>query len=336
MAGKSGRTIDNTPKGGLKHWLLRWEGGLVLIFFAVLILGSRISATYNVTSVLREMPKYLCEIIMMFAMGYILIIGEIDISVGATVCLAATMGCFAGNAGMPLIGVAAVCVLTGLACGALNGFILTRFKELPAMIVTLSTQIIFRGIAEVSLGSGGSASFQNSAVIMPLAKMVGPIPVVFFVVAAVAVIFIFTLSRTTFGRKLYAVGSNRTAAAYAGLQVQRIRFICFALIGLMAGLCALFYLSTTFGANTTTGQGYEMDVIAMCVFGGIATTGGKGNLVGALLAGFTIVCLRIALGQRNINTQLILVIIGILLIVAVVIPSISASLSAKKKRKTIA
>ena len=336
MAGKSGRTIDNTPKGGLKHWLLRWEGGLVLIFIAVLILGSSISPTYNATSVLREMPKYLCEIFMMFAMGYILIIGEIDISVGAAVCLCATLGCFAGNAGFPLIGVAAVCILSGLACGCINGFILTRFKELPAMIVTLGTQIIYRGIAEVSLGSGGSASFQNSGVIMPLAKMAGPFPVVFFFVVIAAVIFIFFLSRTTFGRKLYAVGSNKTAAQYAGIPVQRIRFTCFALIGIMAGICALFYLSTTFGANTTTGQGYEMDVIAMCVFGGIATTGGKGNLIGAVIAGFTIVCLRIALGQRNINTQLILVIIGILLIVSVLIPAISAAVTARKKRKAVA
>ena len=145
-------------------------------------------------------------------------------------------------------------------------------------------------------------------------------------------IFIFSLSRTTFGRKLYAVGSNHTAAHYAGIPVQKIRMICFVLIGTMAGVCALFYLSTTFGANTTTGQGYEMDVIAMCVFGGIATTGGKGNLIGATIAGFTIVCLRIALGQRNINTQLILVIIGLLLIISVLIPRISEVLGNRKRR----
>ncbi|MEE1115159.1 MAG: ABC transporter permease, partial [Eubacterium sp.] len=264
--------------------------------------------------------------------GYILIIAEIDISVGAIVCLAATLGCFAGNGGAPLPVIAIVCIGVGLLCGCLNGAILTKFQELPAMIVTLGTQIIFRGIAEVSLGSGGSTSLTNSKAIMLLAKMVGPFPVVFFLIVIAAVIFIFVLSRTTFGRKLYAIGSNHTAAQFAGIPVQKIRFICFALIGAMAGLCALFYLSTTFGANTTTGQGYEMDVIAMCVFGGIATTGGKGNLVGAVIAGFTIVCLRIALGQRNINTQLILVVIGILLIVSVLIPAISAAIKNKKRK----
>ena len=332
MAGKSGREINNVPQGGLKKKILSWEGGLVVIFIAVLILGASISKNYNYVSVLREMPKYLCEIFMMFAMGYILIIGEIDISVGATVCLAATMGCLAGNAGAPLIVVALVCLGVGCLAGCLNGFIMTHFQELPAMIVTLGTQIIFRGIAEVTLGSGGSISFKNSKVIMPLAKMVGPFPVAFFLVVIVGVIFTLVLLRTTFGRKRYAIGSNRTAALYAGIPVQKIRMICFVLIGTMAGLCALFYLSTTFGANTTTGQGYEMDVIAMCVFGGIATTGGKGNLIGATIAGFTIVCLRIALGQRNINTQLILVIIGVLLIVSVLLPGITQSIQNKRKK----
>lgn len=332
MAGKSGRTISNTQKKGFKSYLLSWEGVLAIIFIAVNILGAIISPVYTFSNVLREMPKYLCEIFMMFAMGFILIIAEIDISVGAIVCLGATLGCFVANTGAPLIVVMIVCIGTGTLCGLLNGVILTHFTTLPAMIVTLGTQIIFRGIAEVSLGSGGSVSMTNSATIMPLATMIGPFSLSFFMVAICAVIYILVLSKTTFGRRLYAVGSNHVAAKYSGINVQKTRLICFILIGMMAGICAMFYLSTTFGANTSTGQGYEMDVIAMCVFGGIATTGGKGNLVGATIAGFTIVCLRIALGQRNINTQLILVIIGVLLIVSVLIPRFSQIISDKKKK----
>ena len=114
--------------------------------------------------------------------------------------------------------------------------------------------------------------------------------------------------------------------------MQKIRFICYSLLGFLSGLCALFVLTATFGSNTTTGQGFEMEVIAMCVFGGIATTGGKGNLIGAFIAAFIIVCLRIALGQRNINTQVILVIIGLMLIVSVLVPALSGALTAKKKK----
>ncbi len=325
MAGKSGRTIDATPKKSLLKTLLSWEGALVVIFLLVLLLGRLLSPNFTATNVLREMPRYLSEILIAFPMGFVLIMGEIDISVGSTVCLSATVACFAGNAGLPFPLVVLLCILTGLACGCINGFILTRWPELPPMIVTLGTQIIFRGIAEVSLGSGGSLSYKNSGDLAMLGQKVGPFPIAFFVVIVAAVIFIVVLAKTTFGRKLYAIGSNRIAASYAGIKVSKIRFIVYALAGMMAGLCAIFILTTTYGANTTTGQNYEMDVIAMCVFGGIATTGGKGNLFGALVAGFTIVCLRIALGMVNINTQLILVIIGLLLIVSVLISSISQS-----------
>ncbi|MBO4327168.1 MAG: ABC transporter permease [Clostridia bacterium] len=332
MAGKSGRTISATPDRSVLKRILSWEGALVVIFIGVLIMGRVLSPSYTLNNVLREMPKYLSEILIALPMGFILIMGEIDISVGSIVCLSTATATFAGNAGLPFPVVILVCLLTGLACGALNGFILTRWPELPPMIVTLGTQIIFRGIAEVALGSGGSASYANNADLEILGKKIGPFPIAFFVVLIAAAIFIVVLSKTTFGRKLYAIGSNRTAAAYAGIKVNKIRFIVYSLAGLMSALCALFILTTTFGANTTTGQNYEMDVIAMCVFGGIATTGGKGNLFGALIAGFSIVCLRIALGQININTQLILVIIGLLLIISVLISGITQSDWFRKKQ----
>ena len=168
--------------------------------------------------------------------------------------------------------------------------------------------------------------------LMMLAKKIEPFPIAFFCVVIVGVIMIVILAKTTFGRKLYAIGSNKTAAYYAGIKVEKIRFICYSLLGFLAGLCALFLLTATFGSNTTTGQGFEMEVIAMCVFGGIATTGGKGNLIGAFIAAFIIVCLRIALGQKNINTQVILVIIGLMLIISVLVPSISNAITARKKR----
>ncbi len=336
MAGKSGREISAVPQGGIKEKILSWEGALVLLFAAVLVLGASISSTFTVTNVLREMPRYLAEIFMMFGMGYILVLGDIDISVGSTVCLSATVTCLAMNAGVPLPLAILICLGTGLVCGSLNGFIATRFTELPTMIVTLGTQIIFRGIAEVSLGSGGSVSMTNTAGIAALRTKIGPFPIAFFGVIICAVIMITILSKTTFGRRLYAIGSNKTAAYYAGINVQGTRFLCYALLGFLAGLCALVLLAYTTGANTTTGQGFEMEVIAMCVFGGIATTGGKGNLIGGLIAAFIIVCLRIALGQINMNTQLILVIIGVMLIVSVLIPSIRNAITAKKRKASAA
>ena len=149
-----------------------------------------LSENYTAANVLRQMPRYLAEIFILFPMGYILILADIDISVGSIVCLGATMACFAGNAGLPFPVVILVCLLVGLICGAINGAILAKFTELPSMIVTLATQIIFRGIAEVSMGSGGTVSYTNSADLIPLTTMVGPFPISFFGVVIAAVIFI--------------------------------------------------------------------------------------------------------------------------------------------------
>lgn len=335
MAGKF--NVKDAPKKTAKQYLMSWEGGLVLIFIGVLIFGRVFAgAPFTFSNVMRAMPKYLAELFMMYAMGFILVIAEIDISVGAIVCLAGTVTCFANIAGLPLILQIIICIGVGCLCGCLNGVIMTHFQELPAMIVTLGTQIIFRGIAEVAMGSGGSVSLKDTSGFAKIGGMVGPIPIAFFLVAVTAVIFILVLSRTTAGRKMYAIGSNPVAAKYAGIPVQKIRFICFMLVGTMAGVCALFLLATSFGANTTTGNGFEMDVIAMCVFGGIATTGGKGNLIGATIAGFTIICLRIALGLKNVNGQLILVIIGLLLLISVLIPAINSAITSKRKKAAAA
>ncbi len=161
MAGKSGRSINNVPESSVKRMIFSWEGILVLIFIAVNIFCAMFSEFYNISSLLRQMPVYLAEVFLMLPMAYILVLGEIDISVGSIVCLSATMCCIVCNMNAPFI----VVVLTGLAvgtvCGAINGLILTKFTELPPMIVTLATQIIFRGIAEIILGSGGSITMSS-------------------------------------------------------------------------------------------------------------------------------------------------------------------------------
>ncbi|MCI1966756.1 MAG: ABC transporter permease [Oscillospiraceae bacterium] len=331
MAGRSGRTISTDRKRYTKGFFSSWEFVLVILFVAINIFCKIISQNYTAANVLREMPKYLSEMFLLFPMAYILLLGDIDISVGATVCLSATVSCFASNAGFPIGAVVLIGLLTGLACGMLNGLILTVFTELPAMIVTLSTMIIYRGIAEIILGSGGSVSLNDVSGFSALAGMVGLFPYLFFLVLILGVVFTIVSAKTPFGRSLYAIGSNRSAAFYSGIKVQRVRFIVFSITGAMAGLCAVFLTSTLFGANTTTGNGFEMDAIAMAVFGGISAVGGKGRLAGGIISAFIIICLRIGLGEINMNPQVILIILGILLISAVLAPNISTKIKEKKQ-----
>lgn len=330
MAGKSGRSISAQSDRNWKKRILSWEGALILLFLMVNLFCMVISPSYKPVNVLREMPKYLTEVFLLLPMAYILILGEIDLSVGATVCLSATTACLAGNAGVPFPMVLLIGILAGTACGLFNGIAVTLFTELPSMIVTLATMIIFRGIAEIALGSGGSVSLKNNQGFRAIAGKVGPIPYIFFVVIIAAVIFTFILSKTTFGRKLYAIGSNRKASYFSGIHVQKIRLLVYSVAGMMAGISAMFLVSVLYGANTTTGSGFELDAIAMAVFGGISTAGGKGKLTGAIISAFIIICLRIGLGQINMNPQVILVILGTLLILAVMIPEIGRHLKKKQ------
>lgn len=330
MAGKSGRSINNVPQVTLKQVLLSWEGILVILFILVNVFCANFSEFYNLKSVLRQMPVYLAEVLLLLPMAYILVLGEIDISVGSIVCLSATMSCIISNAGVPFPIVIIATLLVGTICGMINGLILTKFKELPPMIITLATQIIFRGIAEIVLGSGGSISANNSGGYALLSEKIKVgevrIPYLLFLVIILAVIFAVVLSKSTFGRRVYAIGTNRLTAYYSGIHVEKIRFIIYTIMGTMAGLCSLFLISTSYGANTTTGTGFEMNAIAMAVFGGISSTGGKGNLVGGMISAFIILCLRIGLGQANVHAQVILLIVGVLLICVVALPNVAGQL----------
>lgn len=332
MAGKSGRSINNVPVSPIKKMLFGWEGVLVLLLIAVNIFCKWFSEYYSMFNLMRQMPVYLAEVFLMLMMAYILVLGEIDISIGSIVCLSATMACIVSNTGAPFIVVILTALAVGTLCGVINATILTRFPELPPMIVTLSTQIIFRGIAEIVLGSGGSVSLANTAGFKMINGKVGMVPYVLFLVVLLAIIAAIVLGKSTFGRKVYAIGTNRLAARYSGIDVQKTRFIIYTLMGLSAGLCSLYMVASSYGANTTTGTGFEMNAIAMCVFGGISSTGGKGNIVGGFISAMIIMCLRIGLGQRNVNAQVILLILGVLLIVAVALPNIVAALRKKAKK----
>ena len=126
MAGKSGRSINNVPESPIKHMIFSWEGILVILFIMVNIFCKGFSEYYNLENLLRQMPVYLAEVFLMIPMAYILVLGEIDISVGATVCLSATLSCIMCNTGAPFIVVILTALIVGTVCGAVNGFILTQ------------------------------------------------------------------------------------------------------------------------------------------------------------------------------------------------------------------
>ena len=334
MATKSGRTILESKQTTLKSLLLRWEGLLVLIFLAVNVMNVCISPYYlNARNLFTNINNFMDKALIALPMAFVLLLGDIDLSVGGNVCLSATMLGIVYNAtGNMWLGILA-CLVTGTICGALNGIVLTKFTELAPMIVTLATNIIFRGLSERILGDGSTGgmtqvSWFTDIFYGRLFKLI-PYPIIIFFV--LAVIFGLVMHKTVFGRQMFAVGANKKAAAYAGVKVEKVRMIVFILTGLMCGFAAIFYCAKLGSVKSDVADGFDLEAISMCVLGGISTAGGKGTMVGAVIAIFIIGLLRYGLGLINLSGQTIRIIIGVLLIVVVLYPTIMDAIKNRKK-----
>jgi Ribose/xylose/arabinose/galactoside ABC-type transport systems, permease components len=331
------RTIIAEKNFSVIKLFFQWEVFLLLIFIAVNIMNANISPYYlSVTGLLTATSSFLEKAFVALPMAYILVLGEIDISVGATVALSSVvMGVAFANYGLPMWLAVILCLLVGALCGFINGFILTKFTELAPMIVTLGTMILYRGIATMILEDQAATGLNSQKWFSNLYwGSIFNIPYMLIIFIVCAVIFGIVLHKTTFGRRLYAIGSNASASEYAGIRVQRIRLITYTLTGLFASVTAIFLTARMGSTRPNIGEGYELDAISMVVLGGFLTSGGKGNFIGAIIAIFIVGFLRYGLGLINVPSQAMLIIIGLLLIFAVMIPNLNLKQFFRKKEKT--
>ncbi|MCQ6559454.1 ABC transporter permease [Paenibacillus mendelii] len=316
------RIITNKRDFSLKGFFLQWEWMLVLIFIGVNIMNMSLSEYYWDYNNLRDATmNFLDKAFIVLPMVFIIILGDIDISVASTVALSSVVMADLYNMGVPMPLAVVICLAVGTVCGFINGLLVVKYKELSAVIVTLATMIIYRGIAYILLEDQASGSFPDWFSFLGWGY-VGSIPFILIVFAVFAILFAFLLHKTVFGRRVYAMGNNSTASFFSGIQVGKVKIIVFTLTGLMAGVTALFLTSRMGSTRPNVATGYELDVIAMVVLGGISTAGGKGRMIGAILAVFLIGFLRYGLGLVNVQAQVLLIIIGLLLIFAVAVPKL--------------
>ena len=201
------------------------------------------------------------------------------------------------------------------------------------MIVTLATNIIFRGLSERILGDGATGGMQKIEWFGNLfyGRIGGIVPYPFIIFAVLAVVFGLVMHKTIFGRHMFAIGENKRAAAYAGIKVEKVRMIVFTLTGLVCGFAAVIYCANLGSVKSNVAEGFELEAISMCVLGGISTAGGKGTMVGAVIAVFVIGLLRYGLGLINLSGQTIRIILGALLIAVVLFPTIREAIQNRKK-----
>jgi len=316
------RIIIDKKEMTLKSFFLQWEWLLILIFIVMTIINGSLTPYYlNADNLIGATMTFLDKGFIVLPMAFIIILADIDISVASTVALSSVIMGVLYNSGVPMILAMIICLLVGTLCGLVNGLLVARFKELSSMIITLSTMILYRGIAYIILKDQSAGKFPDWFTSIGWGY-VGPVPFILIAFIICAVIFTFVLTRTAFGRRVYAIGSNPIASRFTGIQVAKTKIIVFTLAGLMAGVTALFLTSRMGSTRPNVAVGYELDIITMVVLGGISTAGGKGKIYGAIISVFLIGFLRYGLGLFNVNAQIMLIITGLLLIVAVLIPNL--------------
>jgi len=311
------RIISTKKDFTLKNFFFQWEWMLVLIFIVINIVNASLSPRYlDPAGLVSATRIFLDRAFIVLPMVFVILLGHIDISVASTVALSSVIMGVSYNWGVPMGLSMVICLLVGTLCGLINGLLIVKFKELSAVIVTLSTMIIYRGIAFIILGDLAAGGFPQWYSFLGWGTIAG-IPFMLIIFAVFAIIFGLILHKTTFGRRVYAMGNNVVASRFSGVHVDKIKIIVFMVTGLMAAVTALFLTSRMGSTRPNVAIGYELDVIAMVVLGGVSTTGGKGKIIGVILSIFLVGFLRYGLGLQNVPAQAQLIIIGMLLIFAV-------------------
>jgi ribose/xylose/arabinose/galactoside ABC-type transport system permease subunit len=264
--------------------------------------------------------------VMAVGMTLVIILAGVDLSVGSIYALAALLGAMALKQldpessvwlSVPLAVI--ICCAVGLVLGAVNGAMIVGLKVHP-FIITLGTMTIYRGLVVVFSGAQTVSGLPESVQRGFFKYEAGGVyPTLTIIMIVVALIGALVLSRTVFGRRVYAIGGNETAAKYAGVPVGRVKIWCYALVGMLAGLSACMYIGYFGAAENAAGSGYELKVIAATVIGGASLSGGRGSAVGAVLGAILVQLIDNAMIILGIDQNYNQIVMGAAIVAAVVI-----------------
>jgi len=260
---------------------------------------------------------------MILALGQMVVIltRSIDLSMASNLAFTGMVVAMI-NAAYPAVPVPLLILVAagvGLALGAINGALVWKLG-IPSIVVTLGTLTIYRGATFVISGGAWVNADKMSPAFIGLqrAQMLG-IPLLSWIALAVIALFFVLLTRTPLGRSLYAIGVNPTASVYAGIDVGRTKFVAFCISGLVAGICGYLWVSRYVIASVEIANGYELNIIAACVIGGISIAGGIGSVGGAVLGALFLGIISSALPLVNISPFWQMAISGSAIILAVVL-----------------
>ena len=307
--------------GRAPWWLKRHETLLAIILAIALVgLGAFNDRFLTIDNLLNQ-GRFVTEIgLIALPMTFIIVTGGIDLSVGAMVGLCAiVLGVAWKSLGFPLPLAIVFSIAVGGLAGFLNGLVITRVK-VPPLIMTIATLALYRGLAE-GISQGRSVRGYPQWFYFLGQGSIAGVPTQLWILLIAIVVFGVVLDRTTFGRALYAIGANETAARFSALSVDRVKLIVYTLSGLASGLSAFVLVSRVTTTRSDMGTGYELDVIAAVVLGGASIFGGSGTIWGTAIGLAMIQLLKDGLALTGVKGDATIVVIGAALIISVLIAS---------------
>ena len=317
--------LNERVRPALSRQTLRWETGLAVVVILILVIGSASSPDFLTGNNLFNLGLSNGEIaIMTLPMTLIVISGEIDLSVASILGLASALLGFLWARGWPMPAIFVTIAVVGIAGGAVNGLLVTRLR-LPSLAVTIGTLALYRGVATILLGpntvSNFPAAYTNLGVnAVPFTGNDMTYSTLIFIV--LAIIFGVVLHATPLGRSIYAMGASQEAALFAGIRVKRIKTALFMVSGLICSLAGVLW---TFRLNTAVqnnGLGLELSVVAIVLLAGVSIFGGKGSLIGVVLAVLAFAGIQNALLLTNFNQEATGIVTGALLLASVFLPTV--------------
>ncbi|EHK75645.1 sugar uptake ABC transporter permease [Sinorhizobium meliloti CCNWSX0020] len=308
-------TQNTAAKAALVRALKQYGGiflSLVMLCIVFSFFNPRFMTVVNFMNILQQVAVVA---IAAFGMTWVILLGEIDLSVGSIIAVAGMVGaqCFAF--GMGFVPAIALTLAAGALMGMLNG-VLTAKLLLPSFIVTVATMGIYRGM--VSLPTNGApAMIENETWTAIGTESFLGLPIIIWVVAVLFVINQIVLSKTSFGRRAYLTGGNREAAVYSGIKVDRLKILIFMISGVMAAISGVLLSSRLFSAQTNAGMSYELDAIAAAVLGGTSLAGGVGTMVGTVIGALIIGVMNNGMNMLSVPYFYQLIVKGLVILVAV-------------------
>lgn len=306
----------NTQNKKLNYYLQDFGAllALILLVVGIGIISPDFRTVTNFLSLLRQSS---INGLIAFGMTFVILTGGIDLSVGSILALTTAVAAGFIKGGMSPALAMLLALVFGAVLGLISGLLVTKGRLQP-FIATLITMTVYRGLTMIYTNGKPISGLGNSNILKFIGKgdVLGlPFPVILLFV--IFLIFLFLLTKTTFGRRIYATGSNQKAAKLAGVNINRTKMMAYLISGIMSALAGLILLSRLNSAQPTLGSGYELDAIAAVALGGTSMNGGRGKIYGTLIGVLIIAVLNNGLNILGVSSYYQDVIKGLVILVAV-------------------